>query len=80
METSFEEQFEGLLETYCELLTAKQDPETLEKVKIWSLYNHMHKTMPHLTAHWAKEHPEGKQAIRAIFEEIKQLNEAVRKG
>lgn len=79
-QSNFQEQFEGLIETFAELLTEDQSADMLEKIKIWCIYSHMHKTMPHLTAHWTKQHPEGKQAIRAIFEEIKQKNEAKRQG
>lgn len=72
--------FERLVEKYAELLTGHSDPATVDKVKRWALYNQMHKTMPNLTRHWNDAHPEGKAEIRALFEEIKQMNEAHRQG
>ncbi|MCY7483547.1 MULTISPECIES: YusU family protein [Paenibacillus] len=70
--------FDALVEKYAELLTGHSDPATVEKVKMWALYNHMHKTMPNLTRHWNNANPEGKAGVRALFEEIKQMNEAHR--
>ncbi|MCM3292002.1 YusU family protein [Paenibacillus sp. MER 180] len=70
--------FDALLEKYADLLTGHTDAATVEKVKMWALYNHMHKTMPNLTRHWNNANPEGKAAVRALFEEIKQMNEAHR--
>lgn len=76
MESSFKDQFDGLLEKYTELLIGETTPEQIEKVKYWALYNHMHKTMPNLTQHWSSSHPEGKAAIRSLFEEIRELNQS----
>ncbi|WP_314589639.1 YusU family protein [Paenibacillus terrigena] len=78
MDQAFMEQFDGLLEKYAELLLGDNSPEQVEKIKIWALYSHMHKTMPNLTQHWTASHPEAKTAVRALFEEVKQLNEAHR--
>ncbi|OPA80085.1 hypothetical protein BVG16_04865 [Paenibacillus selenitireducens] len=78
MENSFIDQFDGLLEKYTELLIGEATPEQVEKIKVWALYNQMHKTMPNLTQHWTAMHPEAKAAVRALFEEVKQLNEAHR--
>jgi hypothetical protein len=78
MENSFIDQFDGLLEKYTELLIGEATPEQVEKIKVWALYNQMHKTMPNLTQHWTAAHPEAKAAVRALFEEVKQLNEAHR--
>lgn len=68
-----------LLKKYAELLTGYADAVTMEKVKMWALYNHIHKTMPNLTCHWNDTNSEGKVAVRALFEEIKQMNEAHRR-
>lgn len=75
---SFNEEFHALCEKYTELLTGQQHPELVEKIKIWSIYNHMHKTMPALTRHWNKEHPESRAEMLKLFSEIKELNEAHR--
>ncbi len=77
MNKEFEAQFESLLEKMAELLTGDSSPEMVEKVKVWAIYNHIHKTMPALTGHWNQDHPEGKAELRAIFEEIKSLNQAL---
>ncbi|WP_128893666.1 DUF2573 family protein [Longirhabdus pacifica] len=74
MDQQFKDQFEGLFQKYTELLTGQESPEAIEKVKIWSMYNHIHKTMPALTSHWVKEFPEAKTQVRQIFEEVKQWN------
>ncbi len=72
------QQVEALIETFAERLTGKSDPETVEKIKLWSIYSHIHKTMPPLTAHWTQEHPEAKTDMRQLFEEIKEWNEQFR--
>ncbi|MCE5170134.1 YusU family protein [Paenibacillus profundus] len=72
--------FDALIVKYAELLTGHSDEATVEKVKLWALYNHMHKTMPNLTRHWNDSHPEGKAAVRSLFEEMKQMNEAHRQS
>ncbi|GIP41263.1 hypothetical protein J31TS4_45430 [Paenibacillus sp. J31TS4] len=75
MNPSFDEQFQGLLEKYCELITGSNDPEMIEKIKIWSIYNHIHKSMPALTSHWNQSHPDSKADIRKLFEEVRDLNQ-----
>lgn len=77
---SFLEQFEALVVKYTELLTGKSDAETVEKVKIMAIYNHISKTMPPLLNHFNLTHPEAKEDIRKIFTEIKELNELKNKG
>ncbi|UHA74547.1 DUF2573 family protein [Paenibacillus sp. 481] len=76
MKEAWQPSFDALVEKYAELLTGQANQETVDNVKMWALYNHMHKTMPNLTRHWNETHPEGKAAVRALFEEIKQMNEA----
>jgi len=66
--------FEALLETYSDLLVGDTSPETVEQVKLWALYNHIHKTMPALANHWNANHPEAKAAVRELFEDIKERN------
>jgi hypothetical protein len=50
----------------------------IAKVKKWALYNQIHKTMPALASHWNQSHPEGKADIRELFEEIRDLNAALK--
>lgn len=76
MNTEFDIQFNALIEKMAELLTGDSSPEMTEKVKIWAIYNHIHKTMPALAGHWSQNHPESRAAIRQIFEEIRDINQA----
>jgi hypothetical protein len=76
--SSFEQEFDSLLEKYTELLTGQASPLAVEKVKRWAMYNHIHKTMPNLTAHWSQTHPEARAEVRKLFEEIRDLNQALR--
>lgn len=78
MNPVFDQEFEALVEKFAELLTGKSDTETVEKVKKWAIYNHIHKSMPALTNHWNQNHPEAKREVRLLFEEIRSLNEAAR--
>jgi hypothetical protein len=78
MNSEFEKQFEVLLEKLAELVTGDSSPEMVAKVKIWAIYNHIHKSMPNLTGHWSQNHPEGRAEIRGIFEEIRNLNQALK--
>ncbi|GIQ68480.1 DUF2573 family protein [Xylanibacillus composti] len=78
MDETSREQIEGLIEAFAERLTGRTDPETVEKIKLWAIYSHIHKTMPPLTAHWTQEHPQAKADMRRLFEEIKQWNESFR--
>lgn len=75
---SLERDFEALCETYAELLTGDKSPEAVSKIKMWAIYNHIHKTMPALASHWNKEHLESKAQMRELFEEVRALNEALR--
>ena len=76
--STFNQQFQALAERAADLLTGDSSPEMVEKIKVWAIYNHLHRTMPALTSHWNQHHPEGKAEIRRIFEEIRDLNEAKR--
>lgn len=78
MGNTVDEQFEALIEKYAELLTGDDSPEMIAKVKKWALYNQIHKTMPALASHWNQSHPEGKADIRELFEEIRDLNAALK--
>jgi hypothetical protein len=71
MNTPFETEFDALIETFSEMITGSSSPEMVEKIKIWAIYNHIHKTMPALASHWNQEHPEGKVVIRTLFEEVR---------
>ncbi len=74
----FDEQFQGLVEKYGELLVGDGSPEMIQKIKIWAVYQQIARTMPPLTKHWGDMHPEGRKVIRELFEEIKQLNEQLK--
>jgi hypothetical protein len=80
MNSDFDQQFEALVEKMAELLTGDSSPEMTEKVKIWAIYNHIHKTMPALSSHWSQNHPESRADIRRVFEEIRDLNQALKKS
>jgi hypothetical protein len=77
MNKEFEAQFEALVEKMSELLTGDSSPDMVAKVKVWAMYNHIHKSMPALAGHWNQTHPEAKAQMRSIFEEIKSLNQAL---
>jgi|GEM_PF-931575 len=74
MNSQFTAEFDSLVEKFAELLTGDASPEMVEKIKIWSIYNHIHKTMPALASHWNQSHPESKAEIRALYEEVRKLN------
>lgn len=78
MNPVFDREFDALVEKFAELLIGKTDPEAVESVKKWAIYNHIHKSMPALASHWNQSHPEAKREIRKLFEDIKQLNDALR--
>ncbi|MEH7439147.1 DUF2573 family protein [Neobacillus drentensis] len=80
MEKVFVQQFEALLEKYSELLVGESNEETKEKVKAWALYTHIAKSMPALAKHWNELYPDGKEEIKQIVGEIKQMNEKHRKS
>ena len=46
MSKTFQEQFDGLIEKYTELMVGQSDEQLQEKVKMWALYNHISKSMP----------------------------------
>lgn len=74
----FEEQFDGLLEKYTELLLGQNDEELKKKVQMWALYSYIAKTMPALAKHWNDTYPDAKQEMMKLIAEIKQLNEVHR--
>ncbi|NHN30279.1 DUF2573 family protein [Paenibacillus agricola] len=74
MNEQFDIEFEALLETFSAMLTGSQTPEMVEKIKIWSIYNHIHKTMPALASHWNQEHPESRAIIRGLFQEVRAMH------
>ncbi len=74
-----EEQLDGLLEKYCELLIGKVDNESKEMVKSWMIYSHIAKTMPALCKHWNSSYPDAKEEITRVIMQVKALNEARRK-
>ncbi|MFE5320363.1 DUF2573 family protein [Paenibacillus sp. NPDC056579] len=74
MNPQVQSEFEALVEKFTELLTGHSSPEMVEKIKMWSVYSHIHRSMPALTSHWNQAHPEGKAAIRELFEEVRSLN------
>ncbi|MFB6366156.1 Protein of unknown function [Paenibacillus tianmuensis] len=78
MNSRFAAEFEGLVEKYTELLTGDASAETVEKIKAWAIYNHIHKTMPALASHWNQQHPEGKADVRKLFEEVRDLNQKLK--
>ncbi|MFD0676461.1 MULTISPECIES: DUF2573 family protein [unclassified Paenibacillus] len=74
MNSEFHTEFDALVEKFSELLTGNTSPELVEKIKIWSVYNHIHKTMPALASHWNQSHPESRAVIRSLYEEVRKLN------
>ncbi|WP_080844192.1 DUF2573 family protein [Cytobacillus gottheilii] len=75
MDKQLKEQLDGLLEKYTELLIGDTSLENQSKVEAWILYSFIAKSMPPLVKHWNATYPEGKEAIKKVIEEIKQLNE-----
>lgn len=67
--------FEALVATYADRLVGDASAESIEQVKYWALYSHIHKTMPALANHWNAAHPEAKAAVRELFEDIKARNQ-----
>ena len=74
MNNQFDTEFEALLETFSTMLIGTDTPEMVEKIKIWSIYNHIHKTMPALASHWNQEHPESRAVIRGLFQEVRAMH------
>ncbi|MDZ5472167.1 YusU family protein [Bacillus sp. 31A1R] len=73
--STFQEQFDALLNKYTELLVGEADQELVEKIKVWALYTYISKSMPPLVKHWNELHPDGKEEMMKIIGEIKQLND-----
>ncbi|MGQ8968681.1 YusU family protein [Bacillus subtilis] len=78
MEQKLQEQLDGLLEKYTELLLGETNDELKEEVRQWILYTHIAKSMPPLAKHWNATYPNAKQGIKEIIQHIKELNEAHR--
>ncbi|PKJ59230.1 MULTISPECIES: YusU family protein [Bacillus] len=78
MEQKLQEQLDGLLEKYTELLLGETNDELKEEVKQWILYTHIAKSMPPLAKHWNATYPDAKRGIKEIIQHIKELNEAHR--
>jgi hypothetical protein len=79
MNQEFATQFESLVEKLAELTTGDTSPDMLDKIKVWAIYNHIHKSMPALASHWSQTHPEARGEVRRIFEEVRDKNQALRK-
>ena len=78
MNSELEKQFESLVSKFAELVVGDDSPETVAKIKLWSIYNHISKSMPALTSHWNQTHPEAKAEMRKLFEEVRDLNAALK--
>ncbi|BCB05523.1 DUF2573 family protein [Bacillus sp. KH172YL63] len=76
--SEFNDQFDALLEKYTELLVGDSDPDKKEMVTQYALYSFIAKNMPALVKHWNGLYPEGKEEMKRIVGEIKQMNEAHR--
>ncbi|WP_051331087.1 DUF2573 family protein [Aneurinibacillus terranovensis] len=66
---------DSLLYKFTELLTGDANEERVELVKTWALYSHLLKVMPPVVQHWTSEHPQEKQEMRKIFEQIQEWNQ-----
>ncbi|WP_064092911.1 DUF2573 family protein [Rossellomorea aquimaris] len=75
----FPEQFDALIEKYSELLIGETSPEKKEMVTQYALYSFIAKNMPALVKHWNSLYPEGKEEMKKMIGEIKELNETHRK-
>jgi hypothetical protein len=78
MNEKLQNQFDGLLEKYTELLLGETNEEWKQKVQIWALYSHIAKSMPPLVKHWNESYPDAKENMKQLVNEIKELNEAHR--
>lgn len=74
LDEKLQEQLDGLLEKYTELLLGKANTELKEKVKAWSLYSHISKSMPPLAKHWNEQYPDAKEKMKELVADIQQLN------
>ncbi|MCZ8519226.1 MULTISPECIES: DUF2573 family protein [Paenibacillus] len=72
------DEFEGLVSKFSELLIGDTSAEHIEKIKIWAVYSHIHRTMPALTSHWNQLHPGIKAEMRTLFEEVRSLNQKLK--
>ncbi|SFJ16828.1 MULTISPECIES: YusU family protein [unclassified Bacillus (in: firmicutes)] len=75
MNEKFQEQFDGLLEKYTELLLGEDNEEYKQKVEKWALYSYIAKTMPALVKHWNETYPDAKEEMIQLIAEIKRLND-----
>ncbi|EMA6342360.1 YusU family protein [Bacillus cytotoxicus] len=75
MNEKFNEQFDGLLEKYTELLLGERSEERKEQVKKWALYSYIAKTMPALVKHWNETYPEAREEMVTLIADIKKVNE-----
>ncbi len=78
MNEKLEQQLDGLLEKYTELLLGEANEEHKENVKAWVLYTYIAKSMPPLVKHWNEQYPDAKQEMMTLIKEIKELNDAHR--
>ncbi|WP_410979519.1 YusU family protein [Bacillus cereus] len=82
MSEKFNEQFDGLLEKYTELLLGESNEERKEQrkeqVQKWALYSYIAKTMPALVKHWNETYPDAKEEMVQLITDIKRLNEEKR--
>lgn len=76
--SEFPKQFDALLDKYTELLIGDTSPEKKEMVTQYALYSFVAKHMPALVKHWNSQYPDGKEEMKKIVGEIKELNEAHR--
>jgi hypothetical protein len=78
MNEKLEQQLEGLIEKYTELLLGEVTEAHKENVKAWVLYSYIAKSMPPLVKHWNEQYPDAKQDMMSLVKEIKELNDAHR--
>ncbi|TYS89103.1 DUF2573 family protein [Rossellomorea aquimaris] len=74
----FPEQFDALVEKYTELLVGDTDSDKKEMVTQYALYSFIAKNMPALVKHWNSLYPDGKDEMKRIVGQIKEMNEAHR--
>ncbi len=67
MEEKLQQQLDGLLEKYTELLLGETNPDVKEEVRQWILYTHIAKSMPPLVKHWNQSYPDAKEGIKARY-------------
>lgn len=80
LDEKLEEQLNGLMEKYTELLLGETNDELMEKVKVWALYSHISKSMAPLAKHWNEQYPDAKEKMKELVKEIQQLNQEHRKN